>query len=56
MVGAVAQAKHSPNTLPGPNELDIRPVHEAEDSGDALTLELAEQEQWLRDRVAVSAA
>lgn len=56
MDDAVEQAKHSPNPMPGPIELEIRQVYGAMDSGDALTPELAEQEQRLRDSVASPAA
>lgn len=49
---AVAWAKRCPNPMPGPSELEIRPVFEAADFGDALTPELAEQEERLRDRIA----
>ena len=34
------------------SEIEIRPVFEAADFGDALTPELAEQEARLRDKVA----
>ncbi len=42
--------KRCPNPMPGPSEIEIRPVYEAEDFGDALTPELAEQEERLRER------
>ena len=48
---AVAWAKRCPNPMPGPSELEIRPFYEMEDFGDALTPELAEREQQLRDRL-----
>jgi hypothetical protein len=47
---AVAWAKRCPNPMPGPSELEIRPVFEAADFGEALTPELAEQEARLRER------
>ena len=47
MAEAVAWAKRCPNPMPGPSELEIRPVFEAEDFGDALTPELAEREAQL---------
>ena len=34
--------------MPGPSEIEIRPVFEAADFGDALTPELAEREERLR--------
>lgn len=52
MEEAVAWAKRCPNPMPGPSELEIRPVFEAEDFGEALTPELAEQEERLRDQIA----
>ena len=36
--------------MPGPSEIEIRPVYEASDFGEALTPELAEQEERLRGR------
>jgi hypothetical protein len=47
---AVEWAKRCPNPMPGPSELEIRPVFEAADFGDALTPELAEQEDRLRGK------
>lgn len=52
MEEAVAWAKRCPNPMPGPSELEIRQVFEAEDFGAALTPELAEQEDRLRDQIA----
>jgi hypothetical protein len=52
MAEAVAWAKRCPNPMPGPSELEIRPVFEAEDFGEAFTPELAEQEERLRERLA----
>ena len=34
--------------MPGPTELEIRPLYEVEDFGEALTLELRDQEDRLR--------
>ena len=48
---AVAWAKRCPNPMPGPSEIEIRPVFEAADFGDAFTPELAEQEERLRAKV-----
>jgi hypothetical protein len=49
---AVAWARRCPAPMPGEeSELELRPVFEAEDFGDALTPELAAKEQQLRDRV-----
>ena len=49
---AVAWVKRCPNPMPGPSEIEIRPVFEAADFGEALTPELAEQEERLRKMVA----
>ena len=45
---AVEWVKRCPNPMPGPSEIEIRPLYEAADFGDALTPELAEQEARLR--------
>ena len=50
MAEAVEWAKRCPNPMPGPSEIEIRPVFEMADFGDALTPELAEQEERLRVR------
>ena len=52
MAEAVEWVKRCPNPMPGPSELEIRPVFEAADFGDALTPELAKQEERLRDKTA----
>ena len=52
MAEAVEWVKRCPNPMPGPSEIEIRPMFEAEDFGDALTPELAEQEARLRDNAA----
>ena len=51
---AVAWAKRCPNPMEGESEIEIRPVFEVEDFGDAMTPELREQEARLRDQVASS--
>jgi hypothetical protein len=51
---AVAWAKRCPNPMPGPSELEIRPLFEAADFGEALTPELAEQEERLRGKTSGS--
>ena len=51
---AVAWAKRCPNPMEGESEIEIRPVFEVEDFGDAMSPELREQEARLRDRVASS--
>jgi hypothetical protein len=47
---AVAWARRCPNPMPGPSELEIRPLFELADFGDALTPELAEEEERLREK------
>jgi hypothetical protein len=49
---AVEWVKRCPNPMPGPSEIEIRPVFEAADFGAALTPELAEQESRLREKAA----
>ena len=48
---AVEWVKRCPNPMPGPSEVEIRPVFESEDFGEALTPELTEQEDRLRSAV-----
>ncbi len=48
---AVEWVKRCPNPMPGPSEIEIRPIFEATDFGDALTSELREQEDRLRERL-----
>ena len=50
MAEAIEWAKRCPNPMPGPSELEIRPVFEAADFGEALTPELAAQEERLREK------
>lgn len=52
MEEAVEWVKRCPNPMPGPSEIEIRPVFESEDFGDALTPEAAALEQRVRDRIA----
>lgn len=52
MAEAIEWAKRCPNPMPGPSELEIRPVFEAADFGEAFTPELAEQEERLREKAA----
>ena len=51
MEEALEWVRRCPNPMPGPSEVEIRPLHEIEDFGDALTEELAEQDRWLREEV-----
>ena len=52
MAEAIEWVKRCPNPMPGPSEIEIRPFYELADFGDALTPELAEQEERLRVKVA----
>lgn len=52
MAEAIAWVKRCPNPMPGPSEIEIRPIFEMEDFGAELTPELAEQEDKLRERLA----
>lgn len=45
---AVAWAKRCPNPMPGPSEIEIRPIFEMEDFADQMTPELAAQEDRIR--------
>jgi hypothetical protein len=45
---AVAWVKRCPNPMPGPSEIEIRPIFEAEDFGAEFTPQLREQEDRLR--------
>ena len=52
MAEAVAWVKRCPNPMPGPSEIEIRPIFEAADFGEALTPEVAALEDRLRDKLA----
>jgi hypothetical protein len=52
MEEAVEWAKRCPNPTGEESVLELRPVFEAEDFGEAFTPELQEQEQRLRDELA----
>ncbi|MBL0890876.1 MAG: YciI family protein [Gemmatimonadaceae bacterium] len=45
---AVEWVRRCPNPMLSDSEIEIRPVFEAEDFGDALTPELREREDWMR--------
>src|SRR5437870_10297534 len=50
MAEAVEWVKRCPNPMPGPSEIEIRPVFEAADFGEALTLEIAELHHRIREK------
>lgn len=52
MAEAVRWVKRCPNPMPGPSEIEIRQVFEADDFGDALTPDLREREDRLREATA----
>jgi hypothetical protein len=49
---AVDWVKRCPNPMLGPSEIEIRPVFEAADFGDAMTPEMVERDERLRDELA----
>lgn len=49
---AIDWAKRCPNPMRGESEIEIRRIYEAEDFGEALTPELREMEDRLREQVA----
>ena len=52
---AIDWVKRCPNPMLGESEFEIRPIFEPDDFGDALTPELREQEERLRQQVAEQA-
>ena len=52
MAEAVEWVKRCPNPMPGPSEIEIRPIFEVADFGDALTAEVAEQQERIRGKLA----
>jgi hypothetical protein len=46
---AIEWVKRCPNPMPGPSEIEIRPLFEMEDFGDIVTPEVVEQEKRLRE-------
>ncbi|MBB1059761.1 YciI family protein [Marilutibacter spongiae] len=49
---AIEWVKRCPNPMPGDSTIEIRPVFEADDFGEAMTPELREQEDRLREQLA----
>jgi hypothetical protein len=52
MAEAVAWVKRCPNPMPGPSEIEIRPVYEMADFGAAVTPDVAELHDRVRDKAA----
>lgn len=52
MQEAIDWVRRCPNPMPGESEIEIRPIFEADDFGEAFTPELREQEERLRDELA----
>lgn len=48
MEEAIEWVKRCPNPMPGASDIEIRPVFEADDFGEAFTPELREQEERIR--------
>ena len=48
---AIEWARRCPNPMPGDSDLEIRPIFELEDFGDAATPEVREQEERLRQKL-----
>ena len=46
---AIEWVKRCPNPMPGPSEIEIRPLYEMEDFGDVVTPEMIEQEKRMRE-------
>lgn len=51
---AVEWVRRCPNPMPGPSEIEIRPLYEMADFGEALTPEVAELHESTRARLAGS--
>jgi hypothetical protein len=50
MAEAVEWVKRCPNPMPGPSEIEIRPVYEMADFGEAVTPEVAELHERTREK------
>ncbi len=51
MEEAMEWAMRCPNPMPGPSEIEIRPLYEAEDFAEVMTPEQREQEERMRDEM-----
>jgi hypothetical protein len=52
MAEAVAWVKRCPNPMPGPSEIEIRPVYETPEFEDRMTPETKEREERIREKTA----
>ncbi len=52
MAEAVEWVRRCPNPMPGPSEIEIRPLYEAADFGEAFTPEMQEREEQMREQLA----
>jgi hypothetical protein len=52
MAEAVEWVKRCPNPMPGPSEIEIRPLYEMADFGEALTPEIADLHERTRETAA----
>ena len=52
MAEAIEWVKRCPNPMPGPSEIEIRPLYETADLGDVMTPEIAEREERIREKIA----
>jgi len=50
MAEAIEWVKRCPNPMPGPSEIELRPVYEMTDFGEALTPEVAELHERSREK------
>lgn len=48
---ALEWVKRCPNPMPGPSEIEIRPLYEEEDFADAMTPEQVDQEERMREEL-----
>ena len=51
MEEALEWARRCPNPMPGPSDLEIRPLYEIADFGDAVTPEQAERDERMREEL-----
>ncbi|MEP9351486.1 YciI family protein [Xanthobacter sp. KR7-225] len=52
MAQALEWVKRCPNPMPGPSEIEIRPLYELADFGDAVMPDMLEHHQRIREKIA----